>query len=60
MLLINPFRLGGSKHGKKSNIAQGKFEGHEYLMKDYFVENLVYDARMFRQKFRMSKCLLKY
>ena len=54
---IDPPRRGGSRRGKRPNIALGRIEGHERLMRDYLVENLVYDARMFRQKFRMSKRL---
>ena len=54
---IDPPRHGGSRHGKRPNIAQGRIEGHERLMKDYFVEDPIYDAKMFRQRFRMSKRL---
>ena len=54
---IDPPRCGGSRRGKRPNIARGRVEGHERLMKDYFVENPVYDARMFHQRFRMSKRL---
>ena len=55
--LIDPPRRGGSRCGKRPNIAREKSEGHERLLRDYFVEDPVYDARMFRQRFRMSKCL---
>jgi len=59
--VIDPPRRGGSRRGKRPNIARGRIEGHERLMRDYFVEDPVYDARMFRQRFRMSKRLfLKY
>ena len=55
--VIDPPRRGGSRRGKRPNIARGRIEGHERLMRDYFVEDPVYDARMFRQRFRMSKRL---
>ena len=48
---IDPPRRGGSRRGKRPNIAQNKIEGHERLLKDYFVENPSFDARMFRQRF---------
>ena len=54
---IDPPRRGDSRRGKRPNIARRKIEGHEFLMRDYFVEDPVYDARMFRQRFRMSKSL---
>jgi hypothetical protein len=52
---IDPLRRGGSRRGKIPNIARGKIEGYERLMRDYFVEDPVYDARMFRQRFGLSK-----
>jgi hypothetical protein len=52
---IDPLRRGGSRRGKRPNIARGIIEGHERLMKDHFVENPIYDARMFCQRFRMSR-----
>ena len=54
---IDPPRRGGSRREKRPNIVRGRFKGHERLMRDYFVEDPVYDARMFRQRFRMSKRL---
>jgi hypothetical protein len=32
-----------------------RFEGHERLVKDYFVKNLAYDTRLSRDRFRTSK-----
>ena len=52
---IDPPRRGGLRRGKRLNIARGTIEGHERLMKDYFMEYPIYDARMFRQRFRISK-----
>ena len=52
---IDPPMRGGSRRGKRPNIALGRIEGHERLMRDYFVEDPVYDARMFRQRSRMFK-----
>jgi hypothetical protein len=54
---IDPPRRGGSRRGKRPHIARGRIEGHEHLMREYFMEDPVYDARMFCQKFRMSKHL---
>ena len=54
---IDPPRRGGSRHGKRPNIARGRIEGHERLMRDSFVEDLVYEVRMFHQRFRLSKRL---
>ena len=53
--IIDPPRHGVSQHDKKPNIAQGRIEGQKHLMKNYFVENPIYDAKMFCQRFRMSK-----
>ena len=50
-------RRGGSRCEKNLNIARGRIEGHECLLRDYFVEDPIYDAWIFRQSFRMSKCL---
>ena len=54
---IDPPRCGDSRRGKRPNIARGIIEGHERLMRDCFVGDPVYDAKMFRQKIGMSKCL---
>ena len=52
-----PPERGGSTRGKRPNIMRGRVEGHDRLMKDYFVDDPIYDARLFRQRFRMSKRL---
>ena len=57
--IIDPSRRGGSQRDKKPNIALGRIEGHKRLMKDYFVENPIYDVKMFRQRFRMLERFLK-
>ena len=54
---IGPPRREGSRRDKSLNIAREKIEGYECLMKDYFMENPIYDVRMFPQRFRMSKRL---
>ncbi len=54
---IDPPMCGSSRRRIRPNIARGKIQGHERLTKDCFVKDLVYDARMFRQRFRMSKHL---
>ena len=38
---IDPPRRGGSRRGKRPNIARRRIEGHECLMRDYFVKDPV-------------------
>lgn len=54
---IDPFKGGGFKRGKRPNITWERVEGHEHLLKDYFVENPIDDAKIFCQRLRMSKRL---
>jgi hypothetical protein len=54
---IDPPRREESRRDKRPNIARGRIKGHARFMKDYFVKNPIYDARMFCQRFRMSKRL---
>jgi hypothetical protein len=44
---------GGSKPGKRANIARGREEGHCRLWADYFAEEPTYDESHFRRRFRM-------
>lgn len=55
--VVDPPRCGGSKLGKTPNITHGRVEGHGHWMKDYFVENPIYDAKIFHQRFRILKLL---
>ena len=41
---IDLTRRGGSKHAKRPTIARGRIEGHQHLMRNYFVKDPVYDA----------------
>ena len=48
-----PHERGGSTREKRPNIVRGRKEAHDRLMNDYFVDDPVYDARHFRQRYRM-------
>jgi hypothetical protein len=50
---------GGSKKGKRANVQRDRVQYHELLMKDYFVENPVYDAKTFCRRFRMRRELFQ-
>lgn len=54
---IDPPRREGSKRGKRWNIAQERIEGHERLVKNYFVEDPIYDAKMSCRLFKLWKRL---
>uniref|UniRef100_M4BDZ4 Uncharacterized protein n=1 Tax=Hyaloperonospora arabidopsidis (strain Emoy2) TaxID=559515 RepID=M4BDZ4_HYAAE len=43
-------RLGGSTQGRLVNKDRNRVQGHERLMKDYFVENPIYNAVDFRRR----------
>lgn len=55
--VVDPPRCGGSKPRKTPNITHVRVEGHGHWMKDYFVENVIYDSKMFRHRFRILKLL---
>ncbi|XP_022040951.1 uncharacterized protein LOC110943514 [Helianthus annuus] len=49
--------LEGSSRPKKKMVDRDRIHANERLMKDYFVENPVYNAEMFRDQFRLPKDL---
>jgi hypothetical protein len=48
---------GGSRIGRRPNLNRNHAAGHEQIFRDYFAENAVYDEKLFRRRFRMSKRL---
>jgi hypothetical protein len=50
-------KAGGSRPGKRPNINRERHIGAERVMKDYFGDNPVYDDRLFRRRYRMSRQL---
>jgi hypothetical protein len=52
-------KWGGSKKGKAPNIDRDRGNYHELLMKDYFVDNPIYDSKTFRRRFRMHRELFE-
>ena len=46
---------GGSKVGRKPNINRGILDGEIKLYADYFAQDCVYDANIFKRRFRISK-----
>ena len=49
--------LEGSSRPKKKMVDRDRIHANEVLMKDYFVENPVYNAKTFRNRFRLPKYL---
>ena len=49
--------FGGSAIGRAPNRDRDFAEGHRRIYMDYFAEQPVYDARLFRRRFRMRRAL---
>lgn len=62
-LLVNaeigsaPATHGGSQPGRSPNVNREHQAGHDRIIKDYFSEQPVYGAAIFRRRFRMQKSL---
>ena len=50
---------GGSRPGKSQNIERGRVLYHDLLMQDYFVDEPIYSAQLFRRRFRMRRELFE-
>jgi hypothetical protein len=50
---------GGFRLGRSPNLPRDRQLGHHRIYPNYFYENLVYDGRLFRSRYKMKKKLFK-
>ena len=48
-------KRGGSHPGRAANLNRDFQSGHDYIYQDYFSDNPVYPASLFRRRFRMRR-----
>ncbi|KAE9070794.1 hypothetical protein PF002_g15736 [Phytophthora fragariae] len=53
-----PWKRGGSTPGRSPNAERNHVAGHNQLYNDYFASDPVYNDRLFRRRFRMTRRVL--
>ncbi len=48
-----PRNRGGSRPGRRANLPRDRVAAHNRIMNDYFINKPLYDADLFRRRFRM-------
>lgn len=56
---VNELRHGGSRPGRQPNVQRDFEDGYRRLYNYYFAENPVYNAKVFRRRFRMCRELFR-
>jgi len=55
-----PFVVGGSRPGKAPNVDRDRHEMHDRMFKNYFSKSPIYEASLFRRRYRMRRSLFVF